>query len=109
MKMPLADVVRVPYWVWLLIGLSLLFLRLASVRYSRGLHEFDGPFLASFTDLWRLWLAYRYPDRVIYTGLPAKYGKIIRLGPKTLVFTDPDAIKDIYATGYRKVCRLRRS
>jgi hypothetical protein len=31
-----------------------------------------------------------------------KYGKIIRVGPDTLLFNGPEAIKDIYTTGFSK-------
>lgn len=89
----------------LLLAISLLVAYLASIRYQRGLSKFNGPFLASFTDLWRLWQAYWYHDRVIFPALQAKYGKVIRMGPRTLLFSEPDVIKEIYTMGFRKVCR----
>jgi hypothetical protein len=98
--------VSLPFWLSL--ASSLIIAYLASIRYQRGLRKFNGPFLASFTDIWRLWEAYWYSDRVTYIRLQAKYGKIVRMGPRTLLFTEPDAIKEIYTMGFRKVCSSPR-
>jgi hypothetical protein len=32
-------------------------------------------------------------------GLHKKHGEIVRLGPKMLSFSSPDAVKDIYGPG----------
>jgi hypothetical protein len=32
-----------------------IFARLVQLQYLLGLHKFNCPFLASFTDLWRYW------------------------------------------------------
>jgi hypothetical protein len=93
---------HVPLTVWALAFVSGVVGWLAKIRYRPVLRKYNGPFLASFSDLHRLLQLYFYPDRVNYIGLDEKYGEIIRLGPRTLVFATPDAIKDIYATGFRK-------
>lgn len=97
------NITQIPISVWVLAAFFSLFGWLAHIRYRPVLRRFNGPFLASFTDGYRLWQQYRYPDRVTYVGLDKKYGDIIRLGPRTLVFARPDAIKEIYTTGFRKV------
>jgi hypothetical protein len=104
--MILDKAAQIPVSIWLLAAFCSLSGWLARIRYRPVLRKFDGPFLASFTDAYRLWQLYRYPDRVNYVGLDEKYGDIIRLGPRTLVFARPDAIKEIYTTGFRKVLDL---
>ena len=74
-------------------------------RYQNGLHKYPGPFLASVTDWWRFFDVHsRRPERT-HQLLHAKYGDVIRLGPNTLSFACPQAVKDIYGLnkGFRKV------
>jgi hypothetical protein len=65
-------------------------------RYSRGLRKFDGPFLASITDFWKLWYALTSSQKQMYTDIHEKYGEIVRVGPNELSFANPKAIRDIY-------------
>ena len=92
----------IPGWMWATIALVAICGWLVSVRYQKGLNKYDGPFLASITNFWRIWQFLRYPDQTFYPSV-VKYGRIIRVGPNTLVFNDPDAIKDIYMTHFSKV------
>jgi hypothetical protein len=66
------------------------------MRYSRGLNKFRGPFLASFTDFWKLQYALAGIQKPIYVDVHEKYGDIVRIGPNELSFADPQAIRDIY-------------
>ncbi|KAI1116399.1 cytochrome P450 [Nemania sp. NC0429] len=65
-------------------------------RYYNGLNKYPGPFLASLTDLWRLWDVWGRQSEVTHRQLHARYGDVVRLGPKTLSFADPKALKTIY-------------
>lgn len=95
----------IPGWAWPILVLVAIFSWAGSVRYQKGFNKYNGPFLASFTNFWRIWQRLRYPHRTYFQGV-AKYGRIIRVGPNTLVFNDPEAIKDIYMTQFSKVsCR----
>lgn len=74
-------------------------------RYHNGLNKYPGPFMASLTDWWRfidVWN--RRPERT-HIRLHEKYGGVVRLGPNTLSFADPAALKAIYGLnkGYVKV------
>jgi hypothetical protein len=91
-----------PWWAYVLLILGVACARAASFRYQKGLSKYPGPFLASFTNFWRLWQWYRHTDRCTFPDV-AHYGKIIRIGPDTLLFNDPEAIKDIYQTHFDKV------
>lgn len=92
----------IPVWVWPIVGLLAICGWAASVRYQKGLNKYDGPLLASLTNFWRIWQRLWYNDRTCFPDL-VKYGPIIRIGPNTLVFNDPEAIKDIYMTHFSKV------
>lgn len=84
----------------LIFFVTVLLVRRLHRRYWNGFNQFPGPFIASITNLWRLWDAYynaHAPLSVV--GLHGKYGEIVRLGPKMLSFSSPDAMKDIYGPG----------
>ncbi|KAL2256476.1 hypothetical protein VTK26DRAFT_1607 [Humicola hyalothermophila] len=81
---------------WLALLLTAILARLVRNRYHNGLHKYPGPFLASLTDWWRFFDVYgRRPERS-HIALHRKYGPIVRLGPNTLSFSDPEALKTIY-------------
>ncbi|KAL2116009.1 hypothetical protein VTJ04DRAFT_10264 [Mycothermus thermophilus] len=81
---------------WPVISLGLIFLWLVRNRYYHGLNKYPGPFLASLTDWWRFIDVYkRRPERT-HIALHKKYGPVVRLGPNTLSFSDPEALKTIY-------------
>ncbi|KAI5917384.1 cytochrome P450 [Camillea tinctor] len=81
---------------WLPILLSAVVARLVRNRYHNGLNKYPGPFLASLTDLWRMWDVYCQRPELTHQRLHAKYGDVVRLGPNTLSFADPKALKSIY-------------
>ena len=77
--------------------------------FNRGLQKVPGPFLAKFTDLWRLLDVHKGSHHWKIIELHRKYGKIVRLGPNYVSVADPRAIQDIYGLnrGYEKVSPLR--
>ena len=76
-------------------------------RYQKGFAKYPGPFLASLTDWWRFVDVYgRRPERT-HIRLHEEYGDVVRLGPNTLSFGSPEALKAIYGPnkGFVKVRR----
>jgi hypothetical protein len=73
--------------------------------FNRGLNKYPGPFLASLTDWWRFVDVYKRRPEVTHLKLHAKHGDVVRLGPNSLSFADPKALKSIYGLnkGYVKV------
>ncbi|KAF2703801.1 putative cytochrome P450 [Pleomassaria siparia CBS 279.74] len=66
-------------------------------RYGNGLIRFPGPFGATLTNFWRVRWVYQNGDkRPTIVGLHNEYGDVVRLGPKSLSFANPDAIEQIY-------------
>lgn len=76
-------------------------------RYHNGLNKYPGPFMASLTDIWRLREVWGRQFEVTHRKLHAQYGDVVRLGPNTLSFADPKALKTIYGLnkGFIKVCK----
>ncbi|KAM5342215.1 hypothetical protein ACJ41O_015246 [Fusarium nematophilum] len=73
-------------------------------KYGHGISHIPGPYLASITDFWRLFVVWgRRPD-IDHVKLHERYGKFVRLGPKSVSVSDPSAIREIYglAAGFKK-------
>lgn len=66
-------------------------------RYGRRLNHIPGPWLASTTDLWRLFHVWNRRPELLHIQLHEKYGPIVRIGPQTVIVSDPDAVPIIYA------------
>ncbi|ROV96012.1 hypothetical protein VMCG_08002 [Cytospora schulzeri] len=73
-------------------------------RYHNGLNKYPGPFLASLTDWWRFFDVWNRRPETTHIRLHEKHGDVVRLGPNTLSFADPAALKAIYGLnkGYVK-------
>ncbi|KAF4979782.1 hypothetical protein FZEAL_4086 [Fusarium zealandicum] len=79
---------------WLLACIAL---RLLYNRYGNGLNNVPGPWLASLTDLWRLYIVLGRRAQDVHIELHKKYGPVVRLGPRAVSIADPAAIKIIYS------------
>lgn len=99
------QVVHILVQNWLAVAVSLVLAYLVKNRYHNGLNKYHGPFLASLTDWWRFYDVYKQRPEVTHRRLHAKYGNVVRLGPNTLSFSDPAALKTIYGLnkGFIKV------
>ncbi|TVY45051.1 Cytochrome P450 monooxygenase [Lachnellula occidentalis] len=65
-------------------------------RFFHPLHIYPGPFLASITNVWKV---YRYLQgrlQVVEQDLHQQYGPIVRTGPNSLSFSTPEAFESIY-------------
>ena len=90
---------------WVLVIPVVLVIYLASNYFNHGLNKYPGPLLAGLTDWWRFFDVYgRRPD-ITHIKLHRKHGDVVRLGPNSLSFADPKAIKQIYGLnkGFVKV------
>ncbi|KAI0446170.1 benzoate 4-monooxygenase cytochrome P450 [Xylaria telfairii] len=78
-------------------GLSLI-LQALYTRYSGGLHAIPGPTSASFCNIWRILAVYHndMPRRNI--EVHRKYGPVVRIGPKTISFSSPEALHTIHGS-----------
>lgn len=83
-----------------------LYIVFAVVRRHSKLSHVPGPFLASCSGFWLAWKFWREESfRKISQSLHARYGPIVRYGPKNVLFSDPSAIPVVYGTTkpFRKV------
>ncbi|KAJ5331864.1 hypothetical protein N7476_001647 [Penicillium atrosanguineum] len=90
------HILRILSQHWLLVSGVTLLLWLVKNRYQNGLNKYPGPFLASITNWWRFFDVYGRRPEVTHRALHKKYGDVVRLGPNTLSFSDPSALKSIY-------------
>lgn len=81
---------------WPLITTTLLLAWIVRNRYRNGLNKHPGPFLASLTDWWRFYDVWGQRPENTHIALHKKHGDVVRLGPNTLSFADPAALKTIY-------------
>ncbi|KAI1095697.1 benzoate 4-monooxygenase cytochrome P450 [Rostrohypoxylon terebratum] len=67
-------------------------------RYRTGLSNIPGPFLASFSNLWKVLSVYRdeMPQKNI--AVHRKYGPVVRIGPNHVSFSTPQALQIIHAS-----------
>lgn len=69
------------------------------LAYLRSpLKKIPGPFLAKFSNIWRLVNHYGQTHIETQKRLHAKYGDVVRLGPTTVSVADPSLLKTIYNT-----------
>ncbi|KAF1930580.1 pisatin demethylase [Didymella exigua CBS 183.55] len=62
------------------------------------LKSIPGPFLAKFSNIWRLYNHYGQTHIETQKELHKKYGDVVRLGPNTVSVADASLLKTIYST-----------
>ncbi|KAH7306139.1 cytochrome P450 [Rhexocercosporidium sp. MPI-PUGE-AT-0058] len=67
-------------------------------RYFHPLRSVPGPFLASVTRLWIVFVTARGDMEKTQRALHKKHGYLIRIAPNEVACSDPEAIKVIYST-----------
>lgn len=94
-----------PDFLWLLFYSVLVLLLVYQVTWTFAkLREVPGPFIAKFTDLWRLLIVWQRHSHDRYLKLHQQYGDLVRIGPNTVSVSRPDVIQTIYGVqkGYVK-------
>lgn len=87
-------------------ALALLLFNFLRNALRPGLLSIPGPFVAKFSDLWRLYKVWQWKFKEDLPALHQKYNSsIIRIGPKMVSCSDPRAIEPIYGfhTEFKKV------
>ncbi|PGH33547.1 hypothetical protein GX50_03619 [[Emmonsia] crescens] len=74
----------------------LFFISCIWTRYHRGLRNVPGPFVASFSNLWKIYRVLK--KDMIWRNIEVheKYGPLVRIGPNHVSASDPCALKTIY-------------
>jgi hypothetical protein len=71
-----------------------------------GLVSIPGPFVAKFTDLWRLYKVWQWRFKEDLPALHEAYNSsVIRVGPRMVSCSDPRAVELLYGfhTDFKKV------
>jgi hypothetical protein len=71
-------------------------IRLVLNYHTPGMRVFPGPAVAKFTNIWRLSSTFFGHHERRLQRLHDKYGSVVRIGPKAISISDPNAIKGIY-------------
>ena len=66
-------------------------------RYCNGLRHVPGPFIASFSNLWKLYAAYHEDMPEKNVAVHDHYGPVVRTGQRTVSCSDPSALSVIYS------------
>jgi hypothetical protein len=90
----------------------LVFLALtAYILYQRAfspLAKYPGPFFASLSPLWKLYMFRKGNFHEVILELHGRYGSIVRIAPSEVIISDRSAIREIYSTTegkeFLKVC-----
>jgi len=71
---------------------------------SSPLRHYPGPFLAKFTNLWRLYYTRKGSFQHDVSLLHKKYGSVVRIAPNVLDVDDPSLLKTVFGTkgGWKK-------
>ncbi|CAD6449404.1 7922718d-0402-41f7-a86e-2612013717c7 [Sclerotinia trifoliorum] len=77
-----ASIVSVSYLLW--------------VYFNSPLRNVPGPFLAKFTNIWRLLDVYGGRAELTHQLLHKKYGEAVRIGPNTVSLSNPKLIPTLY-------------
>ncbi|ETN38114.1 uncharacterized protein HMPREF1541_07738 [Cyphellophora europaea CBS 101466] len=64
--------------------------------FNHGLNKYPGHPLAKVTDWWRFYDVWNRRPDITHLALHRKHGDIVRLGPNSLSFANPKALKQIY-------------
>ncbi|KAB5576281.1 cytochrome protein [Coniochaeta sp. 2T2.1] len=65
---------------------------------SNPLRKYPGPFLAKWTNLWRLYHISQGNFHVVLERLHRRYGPVVRIGPNVLDLDSPEVIKTVFNT-----------
>lgn len=86
-------------WAWLLAALLIvgLLFRAISTRYRHDLRKIPGPFLASFTNLDRIWSSAKGNQMDYHLSLHSKHGRLVRVGPNHVSVSGGNAIHQLYS------------
>lgn len=85
-------------------GLALLAAYVVYQRIFHPLARYPGPFWASLTDLWSLFLSTNgdWPRQM--QALHRKYGPVVRIAPNEVAIDKPEAIAAICKSDFRYTC-----
>ena len=86
---------------WPTLLLTTLILRIAIKRYASPLRKYPGPFLASFSRLWKVLSTASGRTHLDHIALHRKYGPVVRIAPDEVSVSSPEAARTLLSAGKR--------
>jgi Cytochrome P450 len=86
---------------WLLLLVSTFVVRILYKRYATPLRHYPGPFLASFSRLWKVISIASGHTHLDFIELHRKYGPVVRIAPNELSIASPEAARTLLSAGKR--------
>ncbi|OIW28211.1 cytochrome P450 [Coniochaeta ligniaria NRRL 30616] len=84
---------------WILVGVSLLVTRILYKRYASPLRKYPGPFLASFSRLWKVISTASGRTHLQHIELHRRYGPVVRIAPNEVSIASPEAARNLLSAG----------
>ena len=78
-------------------SIALIIIRSLTTKYRSDLRKLPGPFLASISNLDRIWSCALGNQMTYHISLHARYGSVVRVGPNHVSVSDGSAIKQLYS------------
>ncbi|XDG03463.1 hypothetical protein ABKA04_003078 [Annulohypoxylon sp. FPYF3050] len=72
--------------------------QLVFTRYGSSLRAIPGPFFASFSNVWKVLAVYKDAMPQWNIAVHKKYGSVVRIGPKHVSFSSPEALQIIHGS-----------
>ena len=96
-----------PWWT----ALTIVFTQVIVTRYRDGLRQVPGPFVASFSNLWKLRAVWNKNMHRENVRVHEDYGPIVRIGPNHVSVADAQSMHAIYGVQnvFRKVINTQAS
>ncbi|GAB1199993.1 hypothetical protein APSETT444_009353 [Aspergillus pseudonomiae] len=97
--------------IWQAVGAAIIAIFLHLFNTWWHLRHIPGPFLASITNLQRVWWVKTGRAHLYHQAIHAKYGEVVRIGPRLVSFSNPEAISTVYPIrpGFPKGCICREA
>jgi len=86
---------------WVLTLVSAFVLQAAYKRYSSPLRRYPGPFVASFSRLWKVKSTASGRTHLDHIDLHRKYGPVVRIAPNEVSIASPEAARTLLSAGKR--------
>ncbi|KAH8911608.1 cytochrome P450 [Coniochaeta sp. PMI_546] len=84
---------------WILVAVSLFVTRALYKRYASPLRKYPGPFLASFSRLWKVISTASGRTHLEHIELHRKYGPVVRIAPNEVSIASPEAARMLLSAG----------
>jgi hypothetical protein len=77
-----------------------------TTAYKPSLRNIPGPFLAKFTNLWRMYYVWRGDFHITVRDWHRKYGDLIRIGPNAVLLSQRGQYEKVFGfkEDFIKVC-----